>query len=297
VEADPSGYWIADLSVPGPNKGEENIWDLQVGDHGFVQVADSDGDATGIDWIYQLHINAIQAPEDPSPVGTEVNVSATFTDPGLSDTHYSLWDWGDESSSEGLVEELTIYGTHTYDTPGIYTLRVEVWNDEGGWDDEIFQYIVVYDPEGGFVTGGGWFFSPAGAYVDDPTLVGKVSFGFVSKYKKEVYVPIGQTEFHFMLADLKFKSDSYKWLVIAGNKAMYTGEGSINGSGEYGFMITCSDGDLEGGDGIDRFRIKIWDKATGLIVFDNQLGEVDSIEPTTEIGGGSIVIHREKNHK
>jgi hypothetical protein len=44
---------------------------------------------------------------------------------------------------------------------------------------------------------------------------------------------------------------------------------------------------------VDRFRIKIWDKATDEIIYDNQMGASDTSEPTTAIGGGSIVIHKE----
>jgi hypothetical protein len=46
---------------------------------------------------------------------------------------------------------------------------------------------VVYDPSGGFVTGGGWINSPAGAcklaWCTDET-VGRANFGFVSQYRK-----------------------------------------------------------------------------------------------------------------
>ena len=41
----------------------------------------------------------------------------------------------------------------------------------------------------------------------------------------------------------------------------------------------------------DMFRIKIWDKATDEIVYDNQIGDEDDAPLTTIIGGGSIVIH------
>ena len=42
-----------------------------------------------------------------------------------------------------------------------------------------YQYLVVYDPEGGFVTGGGWIYSPEGAYTLDPSLSGKASGGII----------------------------------------------------------------------------------------------------------------------
>ena len=57
-------------------------------------------------------------------------------------------------------------------------------DDDGGSGLAQFQRMVVYDPAGGFVTGGGWINSPAGAYRADPALTGRANFGFVSKYKK-----------------------------------------------------------------------------------------------------------------
>lgn len=49
---------------------------------------------------------------------------------------------------------------------------------------------------------------------------------------------------------------------------------------------------LGGGGGSDKFRLKVWDKATGNIVYDNQIGASDSENPSTVIGGGSIIIHK-----
>jgi hypothetical protein len=56
------------------------------------------------------------------------------------------------------------------------------------------------------------------------------------------------------------------------------------------------DGQLTGGGGFDKFRIKIWDNNVvstdpGYIVYDNQTGDADTATPSTTIGGGSIVIH------
>ena len=62
--------------------------------------------------------------------------------------------------------------------------------------------------------------------------------------------------------------------------------------GDYGFILVAIDGQVNGGGGIDKFRIKIWDKATSAGVYDNQMGAGgDFADPTTVIGGGSIVIH------
>jgi hypothetical protein len=96
----------------------------------------------------------------------------------------------------------------------------------------------------------------------------------------------------FKVANLNFHSSSYDWLVVAGKKAQFKGSGTINGSRSYDFMLTATDGQQPGSDGVDRFRIKIWDRVSGGLVYDNQLNAPDSADPTTALGGGSIVIHK-----
>jgi len=147
-------------------------------------------------------------------------------------------------------------------------------------------------PNGGFVTGGGWINSPPGAYLADPTVTGKATFGFVAKYKKGSQTPDGNTEFQFHAGDLKFKSSSYDFgsLVVAGMKALYKGSGTINGAGDYAFRVWAIDG--KDASQPDRFRIKIWNKTGGTVVYDNQTGGADDADPTTELGGGNITIHK-----
>ena len=105
-------------------------------------------------------------------------------------------------------------------------------------------------------------------------------------------VPTGDTEFHFQVAGLRFKSTVYEWLVVSGSRAQDKGFGTINDGGNYGFMLTARDGQAAGGGGLDRFRIKDLGSWTGTIVFDNQPGSSDDllIDPQA-IGGGSVVIH------
>jgi hypothetical protein len=240
-------------------------------------------------------VGPITAPTDPVQANTPIDVSAGFSDPGTLDTHTAIWDWGDSQTSAGTVNERngsgSATGSHTYLAPGVYTIRLTVTDDDGGSADSIFQYVVVYDPSAGFVTGGGWIDSQPGAYAPDPTLAGKASFGFVSRYKKGANVPTGNTEFQFKVADLNFRSTIYDWLVIAGAQAKFKGEGTINGAEGYGFMLTARDGEMSGSDGTDKFRIKIWSIATGAVIYDNQPGDGDDATATTQIKGGSIVVH------
>jgi hypothetical protein len=120
----------------------------------------------------------------------------------------------------------------------------------------------------------------------------KANFGFVSKYQKGATVPSGDTEFQFQSASFNFKSSVYEWLVIAGAKAQYKGSGTINGKGDYAFLLTAVDGNVNGGGGVDKFRLKVWDKTTGNSIYDNQLDAPDTDNPATALGGGSIVIHK-----
>jgi hypothetical protein len=187
--------------------------------------------------------------------------------------------------------------TRSFTTPGVYQVSLTVTNNCGGQGQattigDLAAIVVVYDPSAGFVTGGGWIHSPAGAFAGNPSLTGKASFGFVSKYQNGASAPTGQTEFQFKAADLNFKSTSYDWLVVAGARAQYKGSGTINGAGSYRFILTAIDGQVNGGGGVDKFRIRIWSNAGGGLVYDNQLNAPDNADPTTALGGGSIVIHR-----
>ena len=241
-------------------------------------------------------IENITAPLDPTIVNSTVPVTATFSDPDVTDTHTATWDWGDGNTESGVVSEAngtgTVSGSHAYATPGVYVVTLTVTDNHDASNTGIFQYVVVYDPGAGFVTGSGWIDSPAGAYTPDPSLTGKAHFGFVSRYQKGATLPNGQTDFQFKAGDLNFRSTAYDWLVIAGAKAQFKGAGTINGGGDYAFLLTVTDGQVTGGGNVDKFRFKIWDRASGTVIYDNQPGADDTANPSTILGGGSIVIHK-----
>jgi hypothetical protein len=217
-------------------------------------------------------------------VGTSVAASVTFTDPDRLDTHTATIDWGDGATSTGTVVEAngsgTVTGSHVYATPGLYAVTITVDDGYGNTATAVFEFVVVYDPNGGFVTGGGWIDSPVRADYPYMQTGGKATFGFVAKYQKGASTPVGNTEFQFKAGDLNFKSTSYQWLVVAGSKAQFKGTGTINGEGSYDFLITAVDGSP------DTFRIKIWSTVGGVeqVLYDN-----GSQQP---LGGGSIVVRK-----
>ncbi|MFX0155246.1 MAG: PKD domain-containing protein [Candidatus Hodarchaeota archaeon] len=246
-------------------------------------------------------IISITGPIDPVSLGANYLMTGVFTDLDIDDTHTAIWDWGDGTTTEGTVNQISdiVTGYHKYTLPGVYTVSLIVVDSYGESDTATWsQYMVIYDPSGGFVTGGGWINSPVGSYPADPELNGKANFGFVAKYKKGTIIPTGNTEFQFHAGDLNFHSDTYQWLVIAGARTKFKGVGTINGEGSYNFMLTAIDGDLINGGGFDKFRLKIWieDETTGeeIIIYDNMLDAEDDVEldETTVIGGGSIKIHK-----
>lgn len=245
----------------------------------------------------------ITGPVDPIEIGAEAQIVAAYTDRNAHDTHTAEVDWGDGSPGEAAAVTFdlgdgTAAASHVYEDAGVYTVTVTVTDAGGLSDTDVFQYVVVYDPDGAFVTGGGGIDSPAGAYVPDPSLEGDANFGFVSKYKRGADVPTGNTEFQFHAGDLNFHSDEYQWLVVAGAKAMFKGTGTINGEAGYGFLITAIDADLTASTDIDLFRIKIWIEADDTtVVYDNMLGADDDADPTTELASGSIVVHTAKKAK
>jgi PKD repeat protein len=247
-------------------------------------------------------VTGITLPSAPIAVGTPITIGATFADVGAGDAHTATFDLDQGGATAvGTVVESGGSGSAsasvTYTEAGVYTIRVSVTDDDNESGSrssavDVPAYIVVYDPSAGFVTGGGWIGSPENAYVADPSLAGMATFGFVATYVQGANTPSGNTEFWFHAGALNFTSTSYDWLVVAGTKAKYKGEGTVNGAGGYGFMLTAIDGDKNDNGGSDAFRIKIWDLATGAVVYDNKRGEEDDSDASTVLGGGSIVVHK-----
>lgn len=257
--------------------------------------------SVAIDPDVQTYVFAVGAPQ---------TFTGLFSDVGTLDRHTATWTFQHviglssvvetrpatvtQSSGSGSVSDSFVFDNDAtnQDGPGVYTVTLTVTDDDTGTTTSASRTFVVYDPSEGFVSGGGWIDSPAGAYAADPALSGRANFGFNSRYHSDQTIPKGQAEFKFNIADLNFHSESYDWLVVAGARAQYSGTGTLGGTGHYGFMLTVIDGQASGGGGVDRFRMKIWNMDdTGAVVYDNGLGAEDDAVPASELRGGSIVVH------
>jgi parallel beta-helix repeat protein len=290
-------YWSGHTTPDADGDGFVDVPYYAIYEYGGAQLG---VETDYLPWASPLGVGA----DNEGPVTSNVTVDRSVVEVDGTVMVYATVDdsetgGSDIASAEYTLDEGTTWNAMggTWDHPtvvvdssfepasaGVYEVCVRGTDALGNVGEMECTFLVAYDPTGGFVTGGGWIDSPAGAYVPQPDLVGKANFGFVSKYKKGASVPTGNTEFQFKVADLNFKSTSYEWLVIAGDNARYKGEGTINGEGSYKFM-------LWGGDGTpDTFRIRIWteveETAVETDIYDNGFEQA--------LGGGSVVIHKAK---
>ena len=243
-------------------------------------------------------LGAITIPTYLVPINTVINASAPFTDPGTLDSHTAVWNWEDTTTSTGSISPITGSGTasasHSYALTGVYLVRLNLKDkDNASSNQSIFEFVVVYDPNAGFVTGGGSINSPVGAYVAKPTAIGSGKLGFNTKYKKDGSLE-SETEFELASVKFHFHSHDATWLVVSTPKAEFQGTGTVEGSTHhYGFTLTLIDGQATGGGGVDKFRLRIWDvDNANAIVYDNQMGAPVNANPTTPLSGGSIVMHK-----
>jgi uncharacterized repeat protein (TIGR03803 family) len=262
--------------------------------YSLVSVADAfcsgtvSGSATVVVGNILPIVSAITMPSEPVVTNSVVNVSAKHNDDNL--TEAAIF-WGDGSASEAVLAGDMISGSHVYSMPGLYFITISV---RDGCDENFTvthtEYIIVYDPLAGYVTGSGWFQSRPGDFNNDPRAAGKLHFMFSSAYEAGKSIPSGKTDFHLQGSNLKFKGTAQQWLIVTGYRAVFTGTGELNGMPGYGFLLSVIDGEKINGSVKDKIRIKVW-RLSGGTVFDNQPNHSDDAEAITPIGGGSIVIN------
>jgi len=162
--------------------------------------------------------------------------------------------------------------------PGLYMIEVTLASS----DAAASAVLVVYNPEGGFATGGGWIVPQDDGLNTYPNQ--RANFGFNARYKKGL--PTGHIEFRCSDGYIDLKSSSIEQVIITGGKlAHFKGWASVNGvEGNWFFAKAIDNGEP----GInDTFEIKVW--APGVSIEG---------DPTDRVGGtlqgGNIVVHTRK---
>lgn len=237
-------------------------------------------------------IGAIAAPGAPVQINTSASISAPFTDAGVADSHTATVDWGDgnvtSAAVTGNLGTGSVAGSHSYAVPGLYTVKLTVTDKDGGTSAASYQSIVVIDPSGGSFDGKGAFASNVGAMPGSANAAGVANVQVRADYKKLAL--IGAMSFDFAAGKLQFQSSAVEWMVIKGDMATLRGTGTINGNGHYGFTVTVIDGGKTKKTP-DHIRVKLWDLATGTMVYDNQNGASDTAPPTTELSTGKFTVN------
>ncbi len=273
-----------DPQLPGEQPGctPDGLHDLGNGEVGWafgLEEPDPEFDTyTVLIWDLAPHITGITGPAQPVLVDTVTEVTATFADIEVPDSHTATFDWGDGSTSNSVGVGGNATGSHTYDTTGVYVVIVTVTDDFGESDTSEFRYVVVYDPGAGFATGGGWVELEPGSEFE------RVNFGFNVKYLPKSTEPQG--ELNVQLGDLHLRSESVDWLVITVEEwAYFAGTATIDGSSDlYQFRVDVRDGDIYDAEP-DRFELRVWQPGA------DPYNDEPLYAASGDLSGGNVMIH------
>jgi len=266
-----------------------------------VTCTDASGNSTFKETEVRIAHN-ITSPHSGSPfiVGSTINFNGVFWDK-QGNKHTGKWLIDDNTQVKAIVTEPSgtkngkMTGSYKFTTAGIYKLQMNLTDQTGitSWtntNDDLEEIVVIYDPNGGFTNGGGWFNSQAGAYKADPTAIGKASYGFTVNYFKNATNPKGEVQFELKVGNFEFNALNFDYMVVQGAKAQFRGTGKvIGGQSGIGFTMTVIDGQLDG-TGTDKVRMKIYNKASGEIYYDNQPNASDAANPVNLVGTNSSVM-------
>ena len=109
-------------------------------------------------------------------------------------------------------------------------------------------------------------------------------------YFKGATYPKGETQFDLKVGEFEFNALNFEYMSIAGARAQMKGTGKIiGGQSGINFILTVTDGQLDG-TGIDKVRMKIYNKNTMEVYYDNQPGASDVANPTIPVQENSTVV-------
>ncbi|MHC4574207.1 MAG: post-COAP-1 domain-containing protein [Planctomycetota bacterium] len=200
---------------------------------------------------------------DPLDIDGE-NVTFTLTADGVGTI---VLDANSQDGAAQVVQPLE---------PAIYMIKVTL----GCSDYTASAILVVFNPEGGFATGGGWILPVNDGLNTHPDV--RANFGFNAKYKQDD--PTGHLEFRYSDGFIDLKSTSIDQLVITGGKIVqFKGWASVNGQQGHWFFVKAIDNG-EPGTNNDTFEIKTW--APGVDPEGDPSDRAGGV-----LQGGNIVVH------
>ncbi len=198
-----------------------------------LTVTDDDGGiGTGIATITVNSIPPIvDAGDDQiSNEGETVNVTGTFTDPDLEETHTAIIDWGDGTqTTETVVESAgtgTVDGSHVYADNGVYIVTLTVSDRNGGVGEDVLDITVNNLPPTVEIT----------ALADPPAVN-------VLTDMNATFVDQGELDTHTAIWDWGDGIISFGMVDESSGSGTVIGSHVYTSSGEYTVTLTVTDDD------------------------------------------------------
>jgi PKD repeat protein len=128
---------ISGVAQSGHRYGDDGTYSVQ------LTILDGDGgagsDSSAVS-VLNVAPSVAAGPDQEVSLGSVVSLAATFSDPGVLDTHTATIDWGDGVIEAGVlqgslaagVRSGTVRGSHVYASTGSFTVSVAVTDDDGG---------------------------------------------------------------------------------------------------------------------------------------------------------------------
>ena len=238
-------------------------------------------------------LSNVQVSPDPVAINNSATLTANLDDSTTGGSNVASAEYNIDGGTfipmsavaapfDSVSENVTA-SVAPFTVAGLHTVCVRGRDVAGNVSAPECTLLVVYDPTGGFVTGGGAVNSPVGADLLNTSAAGRATFGFVSKYLPGRSTPDGNLEFQFKAGSLNFKSTSMDWLVVTGEpRGVFRGTGTINGANVCKFEVDAWDGSFQPGN-VDAFGLKIFSCASG--------GDRYSLSATA-LTQGSVIIHK-----
>jgi hypothetical protein len=240
-------------------------------------------------------VGPITIPGGAVQINTPVDVSASFSDPGILDTFTATWGWGDGATtiqSLGAGSTLTS-ASHPYTTADLYAITLTVEDDDGGVDTSTSDFVPVFDPRRSLAVNAK-INSPTGAYIPNASKVGPAYSTAGGRYKyfdPLVPSPSGGTTFQFSAVPFYFSSGKYDWIVVAnGGRGYVKGTGSVNGTPGYSFLLSVVDAQIPGAPATtDSYRLQVSNGAG--VVYDSQFLAPINEPANIQLLAGSVQLY------